>query len=154
MVRLRYVALALLIVLLSPAGAYAQDINYVDSFSNGIETLKGNGENEPVTPEKDFNDSYEVEEVQLRATNDEQPTDAQGNIEWVTQAFNTVPWNNTNSTLFNFLRAFFGGTNSAASKTMKLYLITIPIGICFMWWGLRKALRMIMTGFRKGKASV
>lgn len=28
------------------------------------------------------------------------------------------------------------------------------IGICFMWWGLRKGIRSLMAAFRKGKISI
>lgn len=32
--------------------------------------------------------------------------------------------------------------------------VTAGIGLVFMWWGLRKAVRTIMAAFRKGKLSV
>lgn len=32
--------------------------------------------------------------------------------------------------------------------------VTSVIGLVFMWWGARKALRMLMAAFRKGRASV
>lgn len=30
-------------------------------------------------------------------------------------------------------------------------LVTTGIGLVFMWWGVRKALRSLMAAFRKGK---
>lgn len=33
-------------------------------------------------------------------------------------------------------------------------LVTAGIGLVFMWWGLRKALRSLMSAFRKGKMSL
>lgn len=32
-------------------------------------------------------------------------------------------------------------------------VMAIAIALVFMWWGIRKALRMIMSAFRKGRAS-
>lgn len=32
--------------------------------------------------------------------------------------------------------------------------VAAGIGLCFMWWGLRKGLRSLMAAFRKGKLSV
>ena len=33
-------------------------------------------------------------------------------------------------------------------------LVTGGIGLVFMWWGVRKALRSLMAAFRKGKMSL
>lgn len=33
-------------------------------------------------------------------------------------------------------------------------LVTTGIGLVFMWWGVRKALRSLMAAFRKGKMSL
>ena len=33
-------------------------------------------------------------------------------------------------------------------------LVTAGIGLVFMWWGVRKALRSLMSAFRKGKMSL
>ena len=33
-------------------------------------------------------------------------------------------------------------------------IVAACIGIVFMWWGVRKAVRTIMAAFRKGKVSV
>ena len=33
-------------------------------------------------------------------------------------------------------------------------LVTSGIGLVFMWWGVRKALRSLMAAFRKGKMSM
>lgn len=33
-------------------------------------------------------------------------------------------------------------------------LVTTGIGLVFMWWGVRKALRSLMSAFRKGKMSL
>lgn len=33
-------------------------------------------------------------------------------------------------------------------------LVTAGIGLVFMWWGVRKALRSLMAAFRKGKMSL
>lgn len=33
-------------------------------------------------------------------------------------------------------------------------LVTTGIGLVFMWWGVRKALRSLMAAFRKGRMSM
>lgn len=33
-------------------------------------------------------------------------------------------------------------------------LVTAGIGLVFMWWGVRKAIRSLMAAFRKGKMSL
>lgn len=33
-------------------------------------------------------------------------------------------------------------------------LVTAGIGLVFMWWGVRKAARSLMSAFRKGKMSL
>lgn len=33
-------------------------------------------------------------------------------------------------------------------------LVTAGIGLVFMWWGVRKAIRSLMSAFRKGKMDV
>lgn len=35
-----------------------------------------------------------------------------------------------------------------------VYIVGITIGLVFLWWGVRKATRAIMSAFRKGKLSV
>lgn len=38
--------------------------------------------------------------------------------------------------------------------TVLASLVTAGIGLVFMWWGVRKALRSLMAAFRKGKMSL
>lgn len=35
-----------------------------------------------------------------------------------------------------------------------VYAVPIVIGLVFMWWGVRKVVRMIMGAFKRGKISV
>lgn len=34
------------------------------------------------------------------------------------------------------------------------YAVPVVIGLVFMWWGVRKVVRMVMSAFKKGKISV
>lgn len=34
------------------------------------------------------------------------------------------------------------------------YAVPVVIGLVFMWWGVRKVVRMVMSAFRKGRISV
>nr|DAI55426.1 MAG TPA: hypothetical protein [Inoviridae sp.] len=76
--------------------------------------------------------------------------------------------------VFNMLVALEGGTATAvtasdwasviSAMTAQISVATIVgvmativaacIGIVFMWWGVRKAVRALMAAFRKGKISV
>lgn len=76
--------------------------------------------------------------------------------------------------VFNMLVALQGGTATAvtasdwasviSAMTAQISVATIVgvmativaacIGIVFMWWGVRKAVRALMAAFRKGKISV
>lgn len=33
-------------------------------------------------------------------------------------------------------------------------VVAAAVGFAFMWWGLRKAIRVLMAGFKKGRVSV
>ena len=35
-----------------------------------------------------------------------------------------------------------------------VYAVPVVIGLVFMWWGVRKVVRMVMSAFKKGKISV
>ena len=51
----------------------------------------------------------------------------------------------------------FAADSSGSVSTIIAALATFMaagIGLVFMWWGLRKAVRTIMAAFRKGKLSV
>ena len=76
--------------------------------------------------------------------------------------------------VFNMLVALEGGTTTAvtasdwasviSAMTAQISVATIVgvlativaacIGIVFMWWGVRKAVRALMAAFRKGKITV
>lgn len=35
-----------------------------------------------------------------------------------------------------------------------VYAVPVVIGLVFMWWGVRKVVRMVMSAFKKGRISV
>lgn len=146
-----YIALALCAALCSPTMARAEEINYVDSFASGFETLKGEGVNEQVTPERDFEESYvpTLSEVKSVTTEDETDDTVLGHIQSTANAYQRVNIDSSTLTIIGFLTWLFGGY-AGPGRVM----ITAAVGIVFMWWGVRKALRMVMSGFRKGKANV
>lgn len=153
-----WVVLSLVCSLVFPSAAYASDIDYVGSFSNGFDAFLGNGENEPVTPEKDFNERYEPVEIevtselpQFRTTGSNDPIE---NIRTVTNRVNTLRWNVSNLNLLESIRIMFGARSGASSTALRQLVIVLPIGICFMWWGVRKAISMINSAFRKGRGNV
>ena len=54
----------------------------------------------------------------------------------------------------NMLVALEGGTATAVTASDWASIVAACIGIVFMWWGVRKAVRALMAAFRKGKISV
>lgn len=146
-----YLVLALCAALCCPTMARADEINYLNSLTNGFETLKGNDISETVTPESDFIEEYQPREVILSVTNDSAlPDDATivQQVNAMTDVFYRVPWGQHNFSMLQFLGVFF--TNEA----MRNIFFVVAIGLVFMWWGVRKSLRVILSAFRKGQANV
>lgn len=71
-------------------------------------------------------------------------------------SFNSVPVSSQNSsyTLLNTLRWLVGSFGSSQGDAMRNMIIVPAIGVCFLWWGVRKAVRIVMASARKGKASL
>lgn len=147
------IVLAVLVACMAPNAAYAQDVDYLDSFTSGVGTW-GGGQKE----EMDSNSSVqEFENGGLLAA----PAEGQeGELSTVQQvnstlnSFNAVPWGGGTTTIQGFLRTFLGAGGSAEASAMRAMVIIAPVGIVFMWWGVRKALRVIMASFRRGRANV
>lgn len=71
-------------------------------------------------------------------------------IQSVIDAANTVSWGaNNGRTLFNSVRYFLFQNNST-----KEWLLLIPAGLVFMWWGIRKSVHMLFAAFRSGRMTV
>ncbi len=144
------IVLAVLVACMAPNAAYAQEVDYFDSFTNGVGTW-GSEQEEEI----DSNSSVqEFENGGLLAAPAEDAAEVPSTVSQVNStldAFNSVAWINGNRDLLSSLRVFFG---SNAGGPMREMLILVPIGICFMWWGVRKGLRVLMSAWRRGKASV
>lgn len=138
-----------LAVLLAPSLAFADD-----GFVGGLQDLVGVREVEQstVTPEQDFTDEYEPAYTPLRS-GDEVAIEEGSEIQSVVNAANTVPWGSTLriDLVGSILRLFTLSFGDAAGWAR---IPTVAAGLVFMWWGVRKALKMIMSAFRKGRASV
>ena len=52
------------------------------------------------------------------------------------------------------ITAMTGQVSVATIVGVLATVVAACIGIVFMWWGVRKAVRTIMAAFRKGKVSV
>lgn len=52
------------------------------------------------------------------------------------------------------ITAMTGQVSVATIVGVLATVVAACIGIVFMWWGVRKAVRALMTAFRKGKISV
>lgn len=143
------VALALLAC---PTVALAEDGSLLDSFTGGFtDTVSGEAretnENDPV---RDYEYEPEVREVQTREVEETSP---QSSIEQVTNSFNRLGWGESSTvTLYSAVRLFLGGANSSVSP-VALFL-PVAAGIVFMWWGVRKTIRILMSAFRSGRMSL
>lgn len=76
--------------------------------------------------------------------------------------------------MFNFLTGLLTGTATTISSTdfmavidalkaqisvstiveILVVLVSATVGLAFMWWGVRKLVRAIMSAFKKGKVSL
>lgn len=152
MARRLVVLYALVVTLFCPVCAYA-DEGLGSSFLNGLNTTvhPEQYENTDVSYERDFNESYEPVLIENTAPvvralpNDATAVDYVNNT---VDSFNSIPFETSyHLTLLNTAQWFMGmftGPNQA--------IFMIPaIGIVFLWWGVRKAIRMIMASFRKGR---
>ena len=138
---------------LFPRVALAEGLT--DSFVNGVRTFAGEDISEQVTPEVDFELSYEPVYVRetTREEGSEEETTMLGSIANTIEDGTTVPLSIGAETMAggNALIRFFQYTFISGRSNGLLF---VAAGICFMWWGIRKAIRMIFAGFRKGSASV
>lgn len=135
-----------LAVLLAPSLAFADD-----GFIGGLQDLVGTREVEQsaVPPEQEFVDDYEPVYAPLRS-GDETEIEEGGEIQSVIGAVNAVPISGTNRSLLDSIITLFG----RSSGTYGALFIIPAAGLVFVWWGVRKALKMIMAAFRRGRASV
>lgn len=147
MARRLVVAFALLLVLLVVEPAYASPI---DGFANGLnDFVNPDSPQEVVTPERDFIEGYSpdvygstnesVREVSAELSSSE-------SVSATVDSIYTVNWfGNGTRTWLESLQIFL--LNSTFFKPV----LVAAVGLAFMWWGVRKAIRMIMTSFRKGR---
>lgn len=141
------VLLAVLVALVSPTAAYADDgVNFAESFASGVGTWGGGQEEK-----EESNSSVEVREngglLAAPATGESSTVDY---VSSTVNSFNTVPWSNSNRTLLESVQVILGN-QYAEWRNM---IILPAIALCFLWWGGRKALRTLMAAWRRGKASV
>lgn len=141
-----FVVLALCVALCCPTIARAAEVNYIDSFNNGIETLKGNDVSENENPEKDFIDNYEPVLLKTQTVAaDEEPVSVLQKIRVFFNQGLAFTFDGYNLNLTNYLGIL---------RLLRDIVVPAAVIFVFVWWGLRKSLRMLMSAFRKGKANV
>lgn len=151
-----WVALLLVLLMAMPQESYAREIDYLQSFSNGFETLKGNGSNEQVTPERDYNESYEPSEVVLSAPPAREYDEDSTTVDYVNgtvDSFNRIDVG-VNTWNLQYAVGWFLGNSGSNGSPFGWGLIATAIGIVFMWWGVRKAKSIIWTAFRTGRLNL
>ena len=60
----------------------------------------------------------------------------------------------TSSAFSSVVDAVTAQVSVATIVEVLAYAVPVVIGMVFMWWGVRKVVRMVMSAFRKGKISV
>lgn len=60
----------------------------------------------------------------------------------------------TSSSFSSVISAITGQISVATVVEVLAYAAGLAIGFVFMWWGVRKALKVLMKAFRSGRASV
>lgn len=131
-------------LLLSPTLALADD-----GFVGGLQDLVGvrdiDNLGEPVETEP------ESKGESLRAVplpKPELPEDPEmiDYVKYFMETVNRVPTSANGSSGFSML--------DEAAWFIRVIIVPIVVGIVFLWWGVRKSVRMIFSSFRKGSASV
>ena len=151
MSRRLWLAVALVCTLFAcPVSAYADD-----GFIGGLQDFAGVREVEEVQPEKQWSESYRPI---LKAPNDDESElteyedgDNIGPIGSVIDNVQYVPLYSNKVHLIDMVRFFL---SSGGAEAEGLPLVGFAVLFVFVWWGVRKSLRMIMSAWRKGKQSV
>lgn len=142
-------------LLFCPSVAYASD-----GFFGGLEDLTGTREVDGETDyENDYVESYvpelrEVDYGPVRALPEDATT-----VDYVNDtldSFNQLSWSGFGSSrsLLRSLQIFLGNGTTGSYGIMRDLIVLPAIGVVFLWWGVRKAIRVVMTSWKKGKASL
>lgn len=139
------VILSMLCCLIVPSNAFAAVEDYETALMN---------------PEQLYQYEYEpvyVEDNSVRSAPvlDENAT----TIDWVNStvdSFNSVKVGSANMNFLDAVRAVLGNSSSGSTHSGQLRaLYLVPaVGMVFLYWGVRKAIRMLFAAFRKSRASV
>lgn len=135
MCRIRWPAslVLLLVLLLVPAPAMADETYVLGGFARGFGDLVSPGE---VEQKEVYEDDFIYQKQNTRASGNEYKS--------VVMSAYQVDWGGqTKLSWFQSLRVFLGAATNGNANTMRNTLILPVIGIVFMWWGLRKSLRLI-----------
>lgn len=133
------VVVALLCCMLAPSNAFAAVEDYETALMN---------------PEQLYQYEYEpvyVEDNTVRSA----PVLGQdaSTVDWVNNtldAFNSVPWySSTRYDLFTSVKTLLGG-----NANYQALVLAVPIGIIFLYWSVRKGVRMLVTAWKKGRMRV
>lgn len=137
--RLKIVALALVALLMLPAGAYASEINYLDSFTGGLaDTVKAEGKADESKVDGESGNGG------ILRVGEEEESDFIG---YIRQVLLGAKFTFNGSTV----RPLVG---TAVYVNYLLIFVPTAVGMVFFWWGVRKALRVLMAAFRRGKSNV
>lgn len=72
--------------------------------------------------------------------------------------FITLQSSASNPISYSDFQSIFSGLTEQISVSSIVGVLAAVVGVCvglvFMWWGIRKVVRMLMSAFRKGKVSV
>lgn len=141
-----------------PARAYA-----ADGFIGGLQDLVGVREVEALNYEEDYLRDYEGV---TRADPPEPGTNTLTDlgedattVDYVNDTvdkFNSVKVGSGSFTWLQAVQVILGNPSSANSHggiLRQLYILP-AIGLVFMWWGVRKSLKIVMSAFRKGSMNV
>lgn len=140
------------LIVATPSRAYASD-----GFLGGLQDLVGAREVESVQDyESDYIKEYNpdlgaVEPLVRDVGSDDETVDLLPTVDSV------------NTTVNDIYRKNWFGTSSRTWLASLQFLLTsvyyagfIPLaaGLVFMWWGVRKCIQVVMSGFRKGSLNV
>lgn len=148
------VVVGLLVMLVSPCSAYASPL---DSFGNGLSDFvtPETGQTVETQYEQDYEREYTpvLREVQ---TVEVEEGDALSNIQGWIQSFK-IPFNSAQygpENWHGFLYSLFVSGYAGGVFPTVYSLAGGAAVFCMLWWGLRKAIRMLMAAFKGRKLNV
>ena len=143
--------MATFVLMLFPAVAMAEEVDVLGGFASGLgdfvspDTVEV-GTVGDVRPEQSFDDEYVPVLRETETVVSEDTAAYDGIVYWLTHLNLTVGGN-----IYTGNGVWLGAVRTMLINSQFAIYMVAAIGIVFLYWGVRKTIRMIFSAFRKGK---